>query len=115
MTNGERIQSIFPNITSRLDAEAGIITTKWADNTTKCFKASWWNAEYKEPNHIADAIEKVERRKGLWIPLGNIDDYGYENSYKCPYCGEIENYPNNFCSNCGDKMIGVEEIRYYRK
>ncbi len=40
MTNGEKLIEIFPNISSRLDAETGIIITKWADNTTKCFRAS---------------------------------------------------------------------------
>ncbi len=66
MTNGERIQSIFPNITSRLDAEAGMIITKWADNTTKCFKASWWNAEYKEPRWIL-VSEKLPENDGSYF------------------------------------------------
>lgn len=48
MTNGEKIKEIFPNIDNRLDAKTGIMIVKWADNTTKFFKTSWWNAEYKE-------------------------------------------------------------------
>ena len=49
MTNGEKLKEIFPNIDNRLDVKTGIMIVKWADNITKFFKTSWWNAEYKEP------------------------------------------------------------------
>ena len=47
-TNGDMIKAMFPNIESRLDEKTGIILVKWTDGTTKTFKASWWNALYKE-------------------------------------------------------------------
>ena len=82
MTNGEKLQSIFPNISSRLDAETGIIVTNWADNTTKCFRASWWNAEYKEPtkNDLgvdkSDEFEewKLNEDKDCYLRIGDIVD-----------------------------------------
>ena len=43
-TNGEVIKAMFPNIESRLDEKTGIMLVKWTDETTKTFKASWWNA-----------------------------------------------------------------------
>lgn len=46
-TNGEVLKAVFPNVESRLDEKTGIMLVKWTDNTTKCFKASWWNADYK--------------------------------------------------------------------
>lgn len=49
MTNGEKIKEIFPSTDSRLDEKTGIMLVKWVDGATKCFKAEWWNAEYKEP------------------------------------------------------------------
>ena len=54
MTNGEKLKEIFPNIEARLDAKTGIMIIKWTNDTTKCFKASWWNAEYKEPTDKID-------------------------------------------------------------
>lgn len=47
-TNGDMIKAIFPSIESRLDEKTGIMLVKWTDGTTKTFKASWWNAPYKE-------------------------------------------------------------------
>ena len=53
MTNGEKIKEIFPSTDSRLDENTGIMLVKWVDGATKCFKADWWNAEYKEPKEAA--------------------------------------------------------------
>lgn len=63
MTNGEKIKEIFPNVDNRLDAKTGIMIVKWADNTTKFFKISWWSAEYKEPSssEIPISSEYVDR------------------------------------------------------
>lgn len=47
-TNGDTIKAMFPNIESRLDEKTGVILVKWADETTKTFKANWWNAPFKK-------------------------------------------------------------------
>lgn len=47
-------------------------------------------------------------KTGHWIPLGNYDDFGNESSYKCSECGDLDTYPDNFCPNCGTRMIVVE-------
>ena len=75
MTNGEKLQSIFPNISSRLDAETGIIVTNWADNTTKCFRASWWNAEYKGSTDKNDlGVDCISRKRVLeWLENATDD------------------------------------------
>ena len=119
MTNGERIQSIFPNITSRLDAEAGMIITKWADNTTKCFKASWWNAEYKEPITKNDSgvdcvsraylLDDIRYHTVFNDDTGNFEDVVYrEDIEKAPSVTPqpktghwIPTYGNVKCSVCG--------------
>lgn len=46
-TNGGMIKAMFPTIESRLDERTGIMLAKWADGTTKTFKADWWNSPYK--------------------------------------------------------------------
>ena len=56
------------------------------------------------------AIKSLEEQKtGYWIPLGNYDDWGNENSYKCSECGELNFYPDNYCHNCGAKIIESQE------
>lgn len=57
------------------------------------------------------AIKDLEQgpKEGHWIPLGNYDDYGNENSYKCSECGDISTYPDNFCPNCGARMTETKE------
>ena len=73
MTNGEKLQSIFSNIDSRLDAKTGIMIVKWADNTTKFFKTSWWNAEYKEPS--------IQERQAESDKFDAAFQDGYNNGY----------------------------------
>ena len=65
MTNGEKLKETFPNIDSRLDANTGIMLVKWADDTTKCFKASWWNSEYKFSlkTEAAAKAEQADKKK----------------------------------------------------
>ncbi len=54
---------------------------------------------------IDDAPPVTPKPKtGYWIPLGNYDDLGNENSYKCSECSDIDTYPDNYCPNCGTKM-----------
>ena len=48
---------------------------------------------------------------GYWMPLGNYDDCGNESTYKCSECGDIDTYPNNYCSNCGAKMQIRRKVR----
>jgi len=50
-----------------------------------------------------------QQKTGYWIPQGNYDEWGNENSYKCSECGDVDSYPDNYCHNCGTKMQGVEE------
>lgn len=45
---------------------------------------------------------------GYWIPLGNYDDYGIENSYKCSECSDINTYYDNYCPNCGCRMVEIK-------
>ena len=63
---------------------------------------------------IRQAVENVppvasQQNTGHWIPLGNYDDYGNESSYKCSECGDLDTYPDNFCPNCGARMVKQQE------
>lgn len=46
---------------------------------------------------------------GHWIALGNYDDYGKECTYKCSKCGDINDYHDNYCPECGAKMVEVRK------
>lgn len=62
------------------------------------------------PNEVFDGAIKAlkqQSKTGYWIALGNYDDYGEERSYKCSECGDIDAYHDNYCPNCGTKMIKV--------
>jgi len=65
-----------------------------------------WN--YKTCIQIKSVLDQREKM-GKWIPLGNYDEWGNENSYKCSNCGERNFYPDNYCHNCGAKMEEVEK------
>lgn len=51
MTNGEKIVQLFPN--AQVDKGETRIYV-WLDHSSTTFDREWWNAEYKDPNHIAD-------------------------------------------------------------
>ena len=57
----------------------------------------------KKNEHLEPS--QPESKIGHWIALGYYDDYGEECSYKCSECGDIDTYPDNYCSNCGAKMV----------
>ena len=46
MTNGERLQKIFPNLEYEILSYT-VLTN--IDNRVWWFSLDWWNAEYKEP------------------------------------------------------------------
>lgn len=52
-----------------------------------------------------------KEKTGRWIPLGNYDEWGNENSYKCSECGERNFYPDNYFHNCGAKMVEPQESK----
>ena len=72
----------------------------------KSSKSNWIDNSvlFKRVNELPPVTPK--EKTGYWIPLGNYDDWGNENSYKCSECGELDDYPCEYCSNCGAKMIG---------
>ncbi len=51
---------------------------------------------------------------GYWIPLGNYNNYGEESSYKCSECGDLDTYPDNYCHNCGARMIEKQESKKWK-
>lgn len=59
MTNGEKIKEIFPNLEYEILSRTVITNI----DSGAWFSLEWWNAEYKEPNHIADVSEKVDMRE----------------------------------------------------
>lgn len=78
---------------------------KWID-----FRVSY--GAHGQRDLIINFIESLpsatpQSKIGHWIALGNYDDYGNESSYKCSDCGDIDTYSNNYCPNCGRRMIGI--------
>lgn len=138
MTNGEKIKEIFPSTDSRLDEKTGIILVKWVDGATKCFKADWWNAEYKEPTPKNDlGVDCISRQEVLRLLMNSI---GKTNTYlqtkvlkmssvipirpkghwiptygnvKCSVCGSVKDSrevgkATHYCDFCGAKMESEE-------
>lgn len=66
-----------------------------------------------------DTIKALEREQetkiGHWIELGNYDDWGEEQSYKCSECGDIDTYHYNYCPECGAKMTDPIDTRTRNK
>ena len=58
---------------------------------------------------VVEGILKGNTRpQGEWIELNERIGIGEDNiytSFKCPFCGYIDLLNNNFCGNCGTKMI----------
>ena len=63
-----------------------------------------------------DALEmaikalKQEPKTGHWISLDDFRGKYNENGFICSECGEHSDFEENFCPNCGAKMIESEEI-----
>ena len=68
-----------------------------------------WGYELAEAVKMTIKALEQEPKMGHWIALGNYDDWGNESSYKCSECGEIDTYPDNYCPNCGAKMVKSQE------
>lgn len=54
-----------------------------------------------------DAMPTIElpERMGRWISLDDFRGKYNENGYKCSECGEYSGYEENYCSNCGARMV----------
>ena len=68
----------------------------------------FYHKDHKPFNMAIKALEQ-EPKTGHWIPLGNYDDWGNERSYKCSECGDVDTYPDNYCPNCGVRMVETQE------
>lgn len=74
---------------------------KWGSLTLK-----WWDEEYKEPNHIADAGKMV----GKWQQI-NKNEVNVIPEYRCSNCGaEFSGFGFDFdyCPRCGSVMEDEE-------
>lgn len=78
MTNGEKMQEVFPEGKIRR-CRGGVVFE--SDGWCHAYDSDWWNAEYKEP------------RKGHWVDC------------KCDKCGYVVQPWNttSFCPNCGSR------------
>ena len=104
MTNGEKIKQIFP----RLQTDEGELEVYMWTTTHDAIDIplDWWNAEYKEPDHIADAGKMV----GKWQQI-NKNEVNVIPEYRCSNCGaEFKGFGFDFdyCPRCGSVMEDEE-------
>lgn len=59
MTNGEKFKQIF--FVTQVDEGVSDVYVWTPNHDATVISIDWWNAEYKEPNNIADAGKMVER------------------------------------------------------
>lgn len=95
-------------VAQRRDGERMTALEKWKNDFKRFI--SELSIPKDDYDGIMEYIDEVPKEKiGKWIPLGNYDEWGNENSYKCSECGERNFYPDNYCHNCGAKMEEVKE------
>lgn len=116
MTNGEKIQQIFPDakvvrtnsileIGIRPEGENWIIwcSKPWWDSEYKDYekaKSGSWSDGYHEGFQTGTELGKAfSRPQGKWVL--NKDE-----NPECPFCHRSFTYWGNFCSNCGADMRG---------
>lgn len=78
----------------------------WIEHEPTHFDLKWWNEEYKEPNHIADAGKMV----GKWQQI-NKNEVNVIPEYRCSNCGaEFKGFGFDFdyCPRCGSVMEDEE-------
>ena len=129
MTNGEKLDQIFPD---------GICP----------FSHNWLKSEYKQSNSDEDCISReavIDYIKDCTIDLGyengtnmvidvisnlpsvqpkskighwiaDVDRWGdvvtTVNGYRCSECGEFNTDKDNYCPNCGAKMVEPQNLKY---
>lgn len=96
MTNGEKLQEIFPNADidwgshPNSNVLAHFDTKETNPKTCAWFTHRWWNEEYKEP------------KIGHWI------DAGGDNAI-CGCCNRLNHLYGTYCKHCGAKMVEPQE------
>ena len=91
--------------------EEAIFCEKSYIGETNCTDCKYYGTETcksRESHRMAIKALEQEQKTGHWIALGNYDDYGEECSYKCSECGDLDNYSDNYCPNCGAKMVKLQ-------
>lgn len=72
----------------------------------------------KKFDFILDARNKIKNlqpvipypKTGYWIRVKYMDDIRYNStSYKCNRCGRVVDFEENFCPDCGVRMIEPQE------
>ena len=104
MTNGEKIMQAFPDLQIDMgELEVYMWTTA---HDAIDIPLDWWNEEYKEPDHIADAGKMV----GKWQQI-NKNEVNVIPEYRCSNCGaEFKGFGFDFdyCPRCGSFMEDEE-------
>lgn len=59
----------------------------------------------KEKEALYTAIQLIKESKGEWVKTSEPELY----CYTCSICGELNEYEDNFCPNCGADMRGEDE------
>lgn len=59
----------------------------------------------KEKEALCTAIQLIKESKGEWVKTSEPELY----CYTCSICGELNEYEDNFCPNCGADMRGEDE------
>ena len=86
MTNGEKMQEIFPEGKTR-KCRGGVVFE--SDGWCHAYDSDWWNAEYKEPTTKNDLAVDCISRKSIKQKLQEHHDF-FVNAY-----GGFSNLPQN--------------------
>lgn len=57
------------------------------------------------PINLIGRINDLPPHKGHWISLDDFRGKYNENGYECSECGEYSGYDENYCPNCGARMV----------
>ena len=70
--------------------------------------AKGWNACLKMWHEEIEKIPLVERKKGMWLPLIETNEFGetYQAGVFCSRCGHETDHAQNYCPECGGDMKG---------
>jgi hypothetical protein len=85
------------------------------EDVAKAFQigiAFGFGEKHDEMNKVIDEIKKVitpQPKTSHWISLDDFRGKYNENGFMCSECNKHSDYEENFCPNCGAKMVEPQE------
>ena len=77
------------------------------DNEYELGMRNQWLYDRKTLESLPPA--QLQRRTGKWISLDDFRGKYNTCGYECSECGEYSGYEENYCPNCGARMVKEDE------